>query len=122
MQPVGGQGLSNITVFGRTVALPQTSPFQNSTSGYRQSTPQFNKIRLRGSYHVVDEVGESPHHRDADERDAEQDDMQQPDAQDIREPYATTVHHLRVGVDLAVSRAHVHGSHTKSRHLLAHTS
>lgn len=70
----------------------------------------------------MDEVGESPDHRDTHERDAQQDDVQQPDAQEVREPYAPAVHHLRVGVDLAMSRAHVHGSHTKSRHLLAHTS
>ena len=56
----------------------------------------------------MDEVGEGPDHRHADDGDAEQDDVQQADAQQVGEPHAPAAHHPRVGVDLAVCRAHVH--------------
>ena len=56
----------------------------------------------------MDEVGERPDHRHADEGDAEQDDVQQANAEQVGEPHAPAAHHPRVGVDLAVRRAHVH--------------
>lgn len=80
------------------------------------------------------EVGECPYDWHADERDAEQDDVEQADAQDVGEPYSPAVHHLRVGVHLAVGRAHVHDARSLTRtqtlyprtqvctHLLAHST
>lgn len=69
-----------------------------------------SKARGNSSHQIVDEVGEGPDDRDADEGDAEQDDVQQADAQDVRQPDAPAVHHPGVRVHLAVSRAHVHGA------------
>lgn len=60
------------------------------------------------THQVVYEVGEGPDHGHTGEGDAEQDDMQQADAQEVGEPDAPAVHYPRVGVHLAVCRAHVH--------------
>lgn len=57
---------------------------------------------------VVEEVGECPDHRNAGEGDTEQDDVQQANPEDVGQPDTPAVHHPRVGVDLAVRRAHVH--------------
>lgn len=59
-------------------------------------------------YQVVDDVGESPDHRDAEEGDAQQHDVQQPDAQHVGQPDAAAVHDPGVGVHLTVRRPHVH--------------
>lgn len=56
----------------------------------------------------MDEVGEGPDHRDADEGDAEQDDVEKADAQQVGQPHAPAAHDPRVGVHLAVSGAHIH--------------
>lgn len=67
---------------------------------------------MANTYHVVDDVGKSPDHRDAEEGNAQKDHVQQANAQDIGEPDAPAVHNPGVGVHLAVSCAHVHvGSH-----------
>lgn len=63
----------------------------------------------------MDEVGEGPDHGHAGEWDAEQDDVQQADAQDVGQPHPSAVHHARVGVHLAVSRAHVHDAAAPTR-------
>lgn len=54
------------------------------------------------------DVGERPDERHAEEGNAEEDHMQHDGQQQVSQPDAATVHHLRVGVDLAVSHAHVH--------------
>lgn len=59
-------------------------------------------------YQVVDDVGESPDHGDAEEGDAQEHDVQQPDAQHVGQPDAAAVHDSGVGVHLAVRRSHVH--------------
>lgn len=63
----------------------------------------------------MDEVGEGPDHGHAGKGDAEQDDVQQADAQDVGQPHPSAVHHARVGVHLAVSRAHVHDAAPPTR-------
>lgn len=65
-------------------------------------------MSFSSSYQVVDEVGEGPDHRNADERYAEQYYVQEADAKHIGEPYTPAVHHSRVWIDLTVRRAHVH--------------
>lgn len=75
-------------------------------------------FHLDSSYHVVDEVGETPNNRHTDEGYAEQYDVQKADAKHIREPYAPAVHHSSVRVHLTVRRAHIHPSwHTQKSHL-----
>lgn len=71
------------------------------------SSPQ-GQSAVAPTYHVVDDVGESPDHRDAEEGDAEKDHMQQADPQHVGEPDAPAVHDTGVGVHLAVSCPHVH--------------
>lgn len=67
------------------------------------------------SHHVMDEVGESPHYRNADKGDTEQDDVQEADAQQVGQPHAPAVHHTRVRIHLAVRRAHIHRDDKNSK-------
>ena len=61
-----------------------------------------------GPHQVVDDIGEGPDQRHGDEGDAEQHHVQHYGQQQVAQPDAPAVHHPRVGVDLAVSYAHVH--------------
>lgn len=65
-------------------------------------------MTFSSSYQVVDEVGEGPDHRHADEGYAEQYDVQEADAKQIGEPYTPAVHHSCVWIDLTVRCTHVH--------------
>lgn len=62
----------------------------------------------RSAHQVVDDVGQGPDDRDAEEGDAEQDHMQQRHQEDVGQPDAPAVHHAGVGVHLAVGHPHVH--------------
>lgn len=73
-----------------------------------KQTKKSTSAPSRPTDQIVDEVGEGPDHRYADERDAEQDDVEEADPQDVREPHPPAVHHSSVGVHLAVRRPHVH--------------
>lgn len=61
------------------------------------------------------DVGEGLNYGYASEGDAEQEDVQQAE---VGEPDAPAVHPLRVGVHLAVSRAHIHDANTTVTTLL----
>lgn len=56
----------------------------------------------------MDDVGERPHHGDAEEGDAEEDDVERRHRDDVGQPDPTAAHHPRVGVHLTVCHADVH--------------
>lgn len=60
------------------------------------------------THQVVDDVGERPHHGDAEEGDAEEDDVERRHRDDVGQPDPTAAHHPRVGVHLTVCHADVH--------------
>lgn len=72
------------------------------------SVPREAKPATLFPYHVVNDVGESPNHGDAEEGDAQEHNVQQADAQDVGQPDAAAVHDAGVGVHLAVRCSHVH--------------
>lgn len=63
------------------------------------------------------DVGESPHHRHAEEGDTQQHDVKDPHAEGVRQPDPPTVHDPGVGVHLTVCHTHVHsGLGTENTH------
>lgn len=60
------------------------------------------------THQVVDDVGQSPHHGNAEEGYAEEHDVENPDPEGIGQPDAPTVHHPGVWVHLTVCHTHVH--------------
>ena len=60
------------------------------------------------AYDVVKEVSGGPCHGDADHWNGENDVMRQEDDDDVRQPHATTVEVVPVGVGVAAGNAHVH--------------
>lgn len=84
------------------------SGWSSYSSAPPKSSPQGQGGQKAGPYHVVDEVGEGPDNRNAHKGDAEQHDVEKPNGQHIGEPDAPAVHYTRVGVHLAVRRAHIH--------------
>lgn len=70
-----------------------------------------------GTHKVVYDVGESPHHRHAEEGDAEQHDVKDADAERVGQPDPPAVHDPSVGVHLTVCHTHVHsGLRAENRH------
>ena len=72
------------------------------------SMPREAKPATLFPYHVVNDVGKSPNHRDAEEGDAQEYDVQQADSKDVGQPDAPAVHDTGVGIHLAVRCSHVH--------------
>lgn len=56
----------------------------------------------------MDDVGQGPDNRNAEERDAEENHMQQSYQDDVGQPDAPTIHHSSVGVYFAVCHPHIH--------------
>lgn len=56
----------------------------------------------------MDDVGQCPDNRNAEEGDAEQNHMQQSYQDDVGQPDAPAVHHSSVGVYFAVCHPHIH--------------
>lgn len=66
-------------------------------------------IRVWFSAHqVMDDVGQGPDNRNAEEADAESNRMQQSYQDDVGQPGALAIHHSSVGVYFAVCYPHVH--------------
>lgn len=72
------------------------------------SVPREAKPATLFPYHVVNDVGKSPNHRDAEEGNAQEYDVQQADSKDVGQPDAPAVHDTGVGIHLAVRCSHVH--------------
>lgn len=72
------------------------------------SMPREVKPATLFPYHVVNDVGKSPNHRDAEEGDAQEYDMQQANSKDVGQPDAPAVHDTGVGIHLAVCCSHIH--------------
>lgn len=69
---------------------------------------------------VVDDVGESPHHRHTEEGDAKQHDVKDSNAKSVGKPDPPTVHDPGVGVHLTVCHTHVHSSlRAEKKHVLS---
>lgn len=69
------------------------------------------------THKVVYDVGESPHHRHAEEGNAQQHDVKYSDAERVGQPDPPTVHDPSVGVHLTVCHTHIHfGLGTEKAH------
>lgn len=63
---------------------------------------------LSCAHQVMDDVGQGPDDRNAEEGDAEESHMQQSYQDDIGQPDAPAVHHSRVGIHFTVRYPHIH--------------